>query len=321
MQTRRLVPLFLAASSWCFASAIANPALTGLTVTNLGSPASPEGAYYYTALDFLNDSTLLLAVGNPAGESQTETIYSMAVGRDSSGVITSLGAATPDFSVTVSTGAVYSNIVAGGLTDAPDGSILYDTKSLGYVGDYAGGTSEVSAMAGLFGGLGYVPADGSDQLLLSTTAGTWYDLTYAGGAVSLGTGFNLGIAADSFAYFPAGFNSGLTNAGILVGDAAAQAIELYALNPATGLPTGTGINLVTAPSSGPEGLGYGLARDPVSGDFLFTGSNNEIYLLGGASLEAATTTPEPGTFALLALAGGLWAMGKLRRERQPRGER
>jgi len=305
MQIRRLLPLSLVASGCCFAGAIVNPALPGLTVVNLGSPVSPSGAYYYTALDFLDDYTLLLAVGTPAGASQSETIYSMTVNRNGSGAITSLGAPTPDFSVTVSTGAVYSNIVAGGLTTAPDGTVLYDTKSVGYLGQYSGGSSQLSALSGILGGLGYVPAGSSSQLLLSTSTGTWYDLAYAGGAISVGPALSLGIAADSFAYFPAGFGPSLSTAGILVGNAAAQAIQLYGINPSTGQPTGSALNVVFAPSSSPEGLGYGLARDPVSGDFLFTGSNNEIYLLGGASTGAAT--PEPATFALFAAAAILLA--------------
>src|ERR1017187_8795822 len=198
MQIRRLVPLILVVSSWCFAGAIVDPAFPGITVSNLGSPVSLAGAYYYTAVDLLDSFTLLLAVGNPAGATQTETIYSMAVNRNAGGAITSLGTATPDFSVTVSTGAVYSNIVGGGLTNAPGGAILYDTKSLGYLGQYSGGVSQISPVSGAFGGLGYVPAGGSSQLLLSTTNGNWYDLTYSGGAISVGAALSLGIPADSF---------------------------------------------------------------------------------------------------------------------------
>lgn len=311
MQIRRLVPLILFVSSWCFAGAIVDPALSGITVANLGSPVSLTGAYYYTALDFLDDFTLLLAVGNPASTTQTEAIYSIPVNRNASGAITSLGAAVVDFSVSVSTGAVYSNIIGGGLTNAPGGAILYDTKSLGYVGQYSGGVSQLSPVSGVFGGLGYVPAGGSSQLLLSTTSGNWYDLAYSGGTISVGPALSLGIPADSFAYFPAGFSPSLPIAGILVGDAAAQAIRLYGINPATGLPTGAGVNVVSAPSSSPEGLGYGLAWDPVAGDFLFTGGNNEIYMLEGASTGVAT--PEPGTFALFAAAGLLWAARRSQR--------
>jgi len=318
MQIRRLVPLILVVSCWSFAGAIVDPPFSGITVANLGSPVSLAGAYYYTALDFLDASTLLLAVGDPASATQTEAVYSIPVNRNAGGAITSLGAAAADFSVTVSTGAVYSNIVAGGLTNAPGGAILYDTKSLGYLGEYSGGVSQLSPVSGVFGGLGYVPAGGSSQLLLSTTGGSWYDLTYSGGAFSVGPALNLRIPADSFAFLPAGFSPSLTLAGILVGDATAQSIRLYGIDPATGLPTGAGVNLVSATSSNPEGLGYGLVRDPVSGDFLFTGSNNEIYLLAGAST-GSTATPEPAPFALIAAAGILfWAALKSRRRIWPR---
>jgi len=314
MQVRRLVPFILVVSSWCFAGAIVDPSLSGITVANLGSPVSLTGAYYYTALDFVDQFTLLLAVGNPASTTQTEAIYSIPVNRNGSGAITSLGAAVVDFSATVSTGAVYSNIISGGLANAPGGAILYDTKSLGYLGQYSGGVSQLSPVSGALGGLGYVPAGGSSQLLLSTTTGNWYDLTYSGGAFSVGPALSLGIPADSFAYFPAGFSPSLSVAGILVGDATAQAIRLYGINPATGQPTGAGLSVVSAPLSGPEGLGYGLVRDPVTGDFLFTGSNNEIYLLEGASAgSTGSATPEPGTFALFAAAAGvLWAVRKSR---------
>jgi hypothetical protein len=174
----RLVPLVLVVPSWCFAGAIVDPPFSGITVANLGTPVSLTGAYYYTAIDFLNDFSLLLAVGNPASSTQTEAIYSMAVNRSVSGAITSLGTPVVDFSVTASTGAVYSNIVSGGLTNAPGGAILYDTKSVGYLGQYSGGASQLSPMSGVLGGLGYVPAGGSSQLLLSTPGGNWYDLAF-----------------------------------------------------------------------------------------------------------------------------------------------
>jgi hypothetical protein len=57
------------------------------------------------------------------------------------------------------------------------------------------------------------------------------------------------------------------------------------------------IHLVT----GDAQIGLGVVRDPVSGDFLFTTSNNDIYLL-------SDTIPEPSTISLAICGAALIAV-------------
>jgi len=111
------------------------------------------------------------------------------------------------------------------------------------------------------------------------------------------------LLAYSFDYVPA--DATYSQPGVILGDA--NYISYYQLN-GNGTPVAASVvHLVDAVDAN---VGYGVARDPFSGDILFTTGDNQIFRLSD-TFEA----PEPSTI-LLALAGIALIATRARRTRE-----
>jgi hypothetical protein len=271
-----------------------------MVLYRVGSVADVPTGYSYQGLSF-NGANLLLAGGNPG--SLTGTVWSVPVVR-SGGHIAGFGTAASFADVTMADLSSIGNVVAGGLV-VSSGTLFYTTKSVSFLGQYYTGTSSLTDLTALApgiltGGLSFVP--NTSQLRASSTDGNWYDVNLTGSpgfyTVSLSTPFSLGVPADSFVYVP--IDAKILQPSAVVGDSASDVLRLYGLD-ANGNPTGTPQPLIQG-----EGLiiGYGVTRDPLTGDWLFTTSNNDIWL-------ASDTIPEPATLALA--IGGIALLAALRR--------
>jgi len=184
--------------------------------------------------------------------------------------------------------------MAGGLVVTPTG-LQYTTQSQSALGVYTtsnghSSLTDVTSTGAQTGRLQYVPAgySGAGQLKMSSTTGTWYTANLSGQPGTY-TQYNPGIAANAFDYVP--LDATFTNPSIVLGDAAAGRLDAYAIDTNGNPVAGTVVHLVTSE----VGIGYGVARDPVSGDILFTTQNNDIWAL-------SDSVPEPGT-VLLGLSG------------------
>jgi hypothetical protein len=288
----------------------------GLWAGPILDPTAPNTLVLYTlgsvpgiAAQYGNDITyqgiaitannLLLAVGN-AG-SLVQTIWSVPVVRSSTGHITSTGVPTAFAQVIAADQNSFGNIMAGGLI-ATGGGLLYTTQGYSFIGQYKNGNSsviDVTSTGAFTGGLQYVPTGftGAGQLKMSSITGTWYTVGLNGtlGSYTVGsvTQYNPGIAAYSFDYMPA--DATFLTPKIVLGDANTQQLDAYGIdangNPCPGCTPV--VHLVTSD----VGIGYGVARDPVTGDILFTTQSNDIWLVSDTAV-----VPEPGTVGL-GLAG------------------
>ncbi len=281
----------------CAAAAWANPilgALPGMSLYEVGSvdlSSYYTDPYYYDALAF-NGSNLLLSATDAS--STNEDLYSVSFMRNASGHIVGLGSAINLAALNVEE---IGNIVGGGLAFASNGTLLYVTSPLSYLGQYANGGSQTTPLTFNgqnlnLGGIGYVPAGfpGAGQLKLSTIDGSWYDVNLSSTAgsfyqLSSLTQQSSGVPAYSFVYVPAG--NRIAEDSMIAADGSNLTLQLYGLD-ANGNPTGTG---VVAVNGNGQTIGYGMARDPKTGDILFTTSDNQIWALSQA-------VPEPGTGVL-----------------------
>jgi len=301
------------AVSPCRANMLLNPAFN-VNLVNLGSvslPVTDTTGYTYQGLAFAGQN-LLLADWNPAQISYpgtsgpfSEVLWQVAGNANS---LTGSAFAT----VPTSTNFPYSIDVGGGLASGPGGVLFYSTTQ-GNLGEYFNGTSmlvsltdPLNSAAGV-SALGFLPIGTSSQLVVAF-AGTnnWYLVSLAPNAnglynASVGSLLFSGIEATSFVYTPAAPSSGFATAGILVGDSATQMLSFYGLN-AQGNVTGPGTYVIDTSGNGSI-PGYGLARDPNTGDFLFTTNDNNTQT--GQIWELQLSTPEPCT-ALTALIACLW---------------
>src|SRR5262249_38109954 len=129
------------------------------------------------------------------------------------------------------------------------------------------------------------------------------------------TAFTIGVAALSFDYVPA--DTRFAAPGMVLGDSSLLRLDYYQLD-ADGNPCNPNVNISCAPimhlvvSDGQIGLG--IVRDPVTGDILFTSSDNQVWVLSEAA-------PEPSTVAFMigALATITWRGRQLARNRKFRG--
>jgi hypothetical protein len=304
------------ASAWCsggrelWAGPILDPTAPNTMVLYTLGSAPGIAAQYGNEITYqgiaITADNLLLAIGNAA--SAVQTIWSVPVVRSISGHITNFGNPTAFAQVISGDQSSFGNIMAGGLI-ATGGGLLYTTQGYSYIGQSKNGSSsliDVTSTGAFTGGLQYVPNGfaGAGNLKMSSIAGTWYTVNLSGGLGSYTLGSttqynplkadNSSIAAYSFDYMPA--DATFLSARIVLGDANTQQLDAYGIdqygNPC---PTCTPVvHLVTSDI----GLGYGVARDPVSGDILFTTQNNDIWLVSDTAV-----VPEPGTVALA--MGGL----------------
>jgi hypothetical protein len=324
MSGRRSTIVLSAAAVLCAWPAMATTVLDptapgGLTLFNLGNVPAVLGSYgndvSYQGLA-ISGSNLLLSVGNAA--TATQLVWALPLVRSNNHIV-SFGSPSVAASVlgypTGEADQFFGNIMAGGLVTT-GGGLLYTTQSNSFLGQNTGGSTtllDVSGTGAMTGGLNYVPGgfSGAGQLKMSSTdtAGLWYTLNLSGTlgsyTLSSSTQYNIGVGAFAFDYVP--MDATFTHAGVILGDATHQRLDLYGLdangnpcNPAKVSGCAQVVHLVT----GTAQIGLGVVRDPVTGDILFTTSDNEVWLL-------SDTVPEPGTVALS--FGGIAALVLLRR--------
>jgi hypothetical protein len=268
----------------------------GLTLFNVSNLTAfntdhPTGLFEGLAI---TSTTLYLSLGDPT--SLAQTVWALPLVR-TNGHIVSVESSGATLYKSVPGNGSLGEILSGGLVTV-NGGILY-TLLPSSVGQAVGAPVASSiGSSGNIGGLQYIPPsqNNAGNLKVSSSDGTWYTVAVSGtpGAYTLGPVLQDSLAspvsAYAFDYMPA---DGTFAAGMILGDAAS--ISYYGLN-GNGAPlASSGITLVDAVDTG---IGYGLARDPFSGDVLFTTGDNQIFRLSDTLGE----TPEPST-VLLALGG------------------
>jgi hypothetical protein len=241
----------------------------------------------------INGNTLYLSVGDPTA--LTQTIWAMPLVRNN-GHISSAGTATPF--LTVSNDGAFGDTLGGGLLTV-NGSLLY-TILPSLLGQSGAALTDLQT-SGEIGGLQVIPAGqgNAGQLKVSTTSGDWYTVNVSGSpgsyTVNSVTRNSVGVLAYSFAYLPADATFGYP--GIILGDA--NYISLYYLdgngNPCVTSGCGSVIHLVDAGVT--STVGFGIVRDPVTGDVLFTTGDNQIFRLSDTY-----EVPEPSTLLLASAA-------------------
>ena len=295
MSLRGIVHVFLPAVIACtlahtgWANPVLVPSFPNYTLLPLGSITGLSANFQYNGLAF-NGSQLLLSGGDDSTPG-FQTVYSVPVVRNASEQVTGLQTATPYASVESYPASFFGNFLAGGLVYAPDGTLLYTTNAVSFIGQYspATTTSSLTTAGGIpLGGLGYLP---NGQLVMTSTNGNWYPVSLSGpGANGIYANVVIGAAlagvnapADSFADL---------SDGVLVGDSSTHSLLMYGLD-ANGHPTGAGVQIVT---DSLDPIGYGLVRDPQHPQsYFFTTGNNQLW-------ELTVPTPEPQA-GLLALGG------------------
>jgi hypothetical protein len=298
-----LLPVLVSAIA---VAASASPILSGsysnYTLTDLGSIAGVAAGFTYDGLAF-NGSQLLLSGGvaqsaNPG----SQTVYTVPVNRTASGQIVSLGTATQYASIEVVPFHMDGNDAAGGLLFAPDGTLLYTTSSLGYIGQYSPSTttSSLTSVAGIpLGGLGYLP---NGKLVLAGADGSWYPVTLSspGGnglyQITVSSIPLAGVNAPAFSFVTTPIGVGGSPGSVLVGDSNNQELLFYGLD-ANGNPTGAVSEVV---SGNGQDVGDGLVQDPSHlQSYLFTTSNDDVWLLTVDAPEPSPTLLIVGGAALL----------------------
>jgi hypothetical protein len=292
-----------AATPFACANPIIDPsAPNGISLYGVASIPDFTGANpfgYFLEGMAVSGNNLLVSVGS-AVNNLTQTVWSMPLIR-TDGHITGLGSAT-EFA-TVATGTDQGNPLGGGLVTF-DGGLLYTTATSSNFGQYTGSSTltNIQSQVPSVGGMNYIPAGqiGAGQLKVdSTTNGSWYTLNLTGspGAYTFQsvTASNINVPALSFAYLIP--DATFLNPSVVLGNG--SNINVYGLD-GNGNPCNTNscapvIHLVDAVNSP---IGFGVVRDPLTGDILFDTGNNQLWVISD-SIEPA---PEPGAIAL-ALGG------------------
>lgn len=298
----------------------ADPVLSSgynLALLDLGSVSLPLTTNWntYQGLSF-NGQNLLLAAWNPGQMNYptSEELWQVPV-TYSGGQISQLGAASAYATLsTDADGVPYSYVVSGGLVTSPNGTLYY-TTSEGDIGRYQNGVSVVTApvtdpsddpncaqtsSCHQLTAIGYLPVGGTSQLVAAFSSGKWYEVT---GFTTDGNGDTLaitgaqvytGLQATSFVYFPGPF-AGYSNGGILVGNSGNQTLTLYGLAPDGSYIPNSQPTVYTVGNG--QIPGYGVARDPNTGNFLFTTYDNTGNG-SGSIYELQVQVPEPATAVL-----------------------
>jgi hypothetical protein len=283
-------------------------------VPDVAAQYSPN-PYSYQGIT-INGNSLLLAVGNAATPQQN--IFALPLIRTNNH-ISGFGGSSLYTTVTSENTGEFGNLMAGGLVSAGPNGVLFTTQGYSYLGQGdvpAGNTArlDLTGNTGAFtGGLQYVPSgfSGAGQLKISSfITGDWYTLNLGGsfGSYTLTSFTKYSVSAPAYAFDYLPVNATFTQPSVIVGDAATPGLTVYALdangNPCPGCAAP--MHVVT----GTGGIGFGLVRDPLTGDVLFTSwdsatNNSELWLL--------SEVPEPGTLALG--MGGLALAALLHRKR------
>jgi hypothetical protein len=275
-----------------------------MSLYSLGNVADIDGksgsSFSYQGLA-IDNNVLLLSVAN--GSSPIQTVWALPLVR-SSGHIVSFGAPWDYAYVIAANQSSVGNTLAGGLVVTPQG-LAYTTQSQSLLGQfgtasYTSSLLDITSTGAVTGGMQNLPGGASGQYKLSSINGQWYTLNTSGAFGSYGIGsftqYNVGISAYAFDYTNGG-------ASVVLGDANTQRLDMYAVD-ANGNPCNPTLNVACAPVrhlvTNNLAIGYGVVRDPVTGDILFTTQANDIWVL-------SEQVPEPAT-VLLSFAGlGLMA--------------
>lgn len=306
----------------CHAAMLLNPSYN-VTLTNLGSVTLPQGADTngtYQGLTFAGQS-LILADWDPVQGSfpKSETLWQVPV--DHSGGQTTLGTASAFATVqtTDAAGLAFSSMVVGGIAVPASGMSFYASAILngqGYLGQYNGTTSVATAVndpanhSAQLTAVGYLPINGSSQLVATFNDGNWYLVTlgtvsngFYNVSIDAGSLLFQGVDASSFAYLPRMPFAGFPDNGVLIGDSSTGKLRYYGLTNSGLVPegncpaiTGDSQPCVVYTLSGSTNPGFGVARDPSTGAILFTTGNNQIW-------QMQFETPEPSTIAFAVVCG------------------
>ncbi len=291
------------------------PFSASYSTVDLGSITGLPGPYGGLTFKRNDNNTLLIggAANTPSG-----VIHSIAVTRGGTGHVT--GFVGTSSLVSTAPGQTGGGI-DGGLTYAPNGTLLYTGYSDNSLGQIKPGSVVPDkfvdldpAIASSVGWVGVVPTGfpGAGKLkILSYNTGRWYDAQLAPDATGTYDVTNISPAFVQLASGPEGAiyigggNAQFPVDSVLICGYQGGTIDAYAIDangdpiPATKRPFITGL-------SGAEGA----AIDPVTGDFFFStfGGGNQVIEVNGF------LAPEPVAFAPIAVAG----FALLRRHRSAR---
>jgi hypothetical protein len=289
-----------------------------MSLYSLGSVPDIDGksgtTFSYQGLA-ITGNTLLMSVAN--GSSPIQTIWALPMVRNAEGHVTGFGAPW-DYAYTMPGGFSLGNTMAGGLVVTPQG-LAYTTQSNNMLGQYSDATHtstqlSLASTGAITGGMQNLPGGTPGQYKISSLNGDWYTVNTAGtfGSYGLGsyTAYHPGVSAYAFTYIPAG--GSFHEARIILGDANTQRLDAYAVD-AFGNPCNPNVNASCAPVihlvTNNLAIGYGVVRDPLTGDILFTTQANDIWVL---------TDPMPEPSTVLMGLGGLGMMAWVARKRNRR---
>ena len=275
--------------------------------------AAPNGGLIFKK----NDPNTLLIMG--AANGSGGTIYSASVTRGAGNHITGFGSA-----------ALFATAPNndGGIVYAPNGDLLFTAFPTNQIGEIKPGstapdkTVTLSGVTSSVGTLQYVPAGFSNagQLkIASYNGGDWFNATLTPdgtGTYDIATsttGVNTGNGPEGIVYVHGG-NPNFVTDSILISEYSANRISSYTAD-AGGNPVVASRQDFLTGLTGAEGG----TVDPTTGDFVFStfGGGNKVVVIQGFTNQA-TTTPEPGSIALLVgmgLSGSVFAFRRRKRSR------
>lgn len=279
---------------------------------NLGSAPGVPANYGGITLNASDPNQLLLG---GAANGSAGAVYSVDVVRqlvDGKMRINAMGASSTVLST--------APFIDGGLTYAPNGSLVYTGFSNNVIGEIKPGSTSPDRITDLSqfgitastGSLMFVPSGlpGAGQLkVLSYSASRWYTLPYAIDSFGLLT---FGPASDAIqltgglegvVYVPGG-SALFDNPSILVSEYGTGIVASYEVD-ANGDPIVGSRRIFMSGLTGAEGA----MIDPSTGDFLFStfGGTNKVI-----SVRGFATVPEPASLTVL----GLGALAALRRKKR-----
>jgi hypothetical protein len=287
----------------------------------------------YGGVNFLNANTMVLG---GAANGTTADIFTIPVIRGVGNHITGFGAPTSLADAFGGSLVNPSGGIDGGLVFAPNGTILYTSFSDNSLGQIAparfrpGGSGTPNRIDSLsptvgdsVGTLQFVPAGfgaASGQLkVASFSFGDWHNLTLTDDGTGNGT-FDIAIGPtlvttpggpEGIVYVLAGNPQFAVNS-VVVSEFSSNRVSAYDVDANANPIVGTRRDFITGLSGAEGGV-----TDPVTGDFIFStfGGGNRIVIVSGFSAPVSNAAPEPGTIALLALAGLPLAGVAMRRRR------
>lgn len=298
------LPMLVVAPAASAAITVMAPFDASYSTVNLGSVTGLPGPY--GGLTFKRNDANTLLIGG-AANTASGVIHSIGVTRGGTGHVT--GFTGTSTLVSTAPGQTFGGI-DGGLTYAPNGTLLYTGYSDNSLGQVKPGSVVPDkfvdldpTIASSVGWVGIVPPGfaGAGKLkILSYSFGRWYDAQLTPDATGTYDVTNISPTFVQLANGPegaiyiAGGNPQFPVDSVLICGYQTGTIDAYAIDangdpiPATKRPFITGL-------TGAEGA----AIDPVTGDFFFStfGGGNQVIEVNGF------LAPEPVAFAPIAIAG------------------